>query len=55
MRRVFLGVDEGVEKRSLPLRKRGLVVMSECGAFSDFAKAENGGDVDKRTCPWKTA
>ena len=35
-----LGVDEGVEKTSLPLWKRGRVAMSERQTSSDFRGAE---------------
>ena len=34
------GVAEGVENASLPLRKWGRAVLSECPTFSDFRAAE---------------
>ena len=35
-----LGVDEGVEKTSLPLPKWGRMTMSECPPFSGFIRVE---------------
>ena len=39
-RRRVGGVDDGVEKASLRLRKRGRTVLSECPTFGDFTAAE---------------
>ena len=36
-----IGVDDGVENASLPLRKWGRMTMSECAAFSSFPGAAN--------------
>ena len=41
-----LGVDEGVENASLPLRKRRRVAMSERATFSDFNGVENQNDSE---------
>ena len=38
---VVFGVDEGVEKTSLPSRKRERAALSVCAAFSDFVGVEN--------------
>ena len=35
------GVDEGVEKASLPLLKRGRTGWSVCATFSDFTRVGN--------------
>ena len=42
------GVDEGVEKTSLPLWKRGRVAMSERQTSSDFRGAEKDFVNEKR-------
>ena len=41
-------VDEGVEKTSLPLRKRRRVVMSKRAPFSDFGRVWNDVFTEKR-------
>ena len=40
--------DEGVEKTSLPLRKRGRTGLSDCATFSDFGGVENDPVSEKR-------
>ena len=35
-----IGVDEWVERASLPLRKRGRNAMSECPTFNGFIEAQ---------------
>ena len=47
------GVDDRVKNASLRLQKRGRTAGSECSAFSGFARAENDGDIDKRTTAGK--
>ena len=42
------GVDEGITNPSLPLWKRGRVVMSECPTFSDFLGVWNDVFDEKR-------
>ena len=43
------GVDEGVEKASVPLSKRGRLAMSDCPTFSDFAREQNENSSAKQT------
>ena len=41
-------VDEGVENISLPLRKRGRMVLSDCATFNDIGGADKEFIDDKR-------
>ena len=42
------GDDEGVEKASIPLRKRGRMAWSDHPTFSDFRRFENENDTARQ-------
>ena len=44
------GGDEGVEKASIPLWKRGRMAMSGHPTFSDFIGVENENDSARQNC-----